>query len=139
MLVPSPALLLAACLAAYVLRSGVLLPYFKFFWHCFIRPIGRDGGQQKARLDKAGSYLRVDLSSPSTMSSFIKARRMCTIPLESASCVAAIPCSRCRPLILKSSAERRLTVGSYGLTSAAAQVFHALCLYHCPSHAPARP
>ncbi|KAJ7287621.1 hypothetical protein C8J57DRAFT_1284445 [Mycena rebaudengoi] len=52
MLVPSPALLLAACLAAYVLRSGVLLPYFKFFWHCFIRPIGRDGGQQKARLDK---------------------------------------------------------------------------------------
>ncbi|KAJ7132836.1 hypothetical protein C8R43DRAFT_1206637 [Mycena crocata] len=45
-----PALFLAACLAFYVLRSGVLRPYFKFFWHCFIRPIGLD--DQKARLNK---------------------------------------------------------------------------------------
>ncbi|KAJ7783043.1 hypothetical protein B0H16DRAFT_1658444 [Mycena metata] len=44
------ALFLAACLAFYVLRSGVLRPYLKFIWHCFIRPIGLD--DQKARLDK---------------------------------------------------------------------------------------
>jgi hypothetical protein len=45
-----PVLFLAAFLAFYVLRSGVLRPYLKFFWHCFIRPIGLD--DQKARLDK---------------------------------------------------------------------------------------
>ncbi|KAJ6609830.1 hypothetical protein B0H10DRAFT_450307 [Mycena sp. CBHHK59/15] len=46
----TPVLLLPACLAFYVLRSGVLRPYLKFFWHCFIRPIGLD--DQKARLNK---------------------------------------------------------------------------------------
>ncbi|KAJ6586838.1 hypothetical protein DFH09DRAFT_1245371 [Mycena vulgaris] len=45
-----PALFLTASLAFYVFRSGVLRPYLKFFWHCFIRPIGLD--DQKARLDK---------------------------------------------------------------------------------------
>ncbi|KAJ7497210.1 hypothetical protein FB451DRAFT_1458187 [Mycena latifolia] len=45
-----PALFLATCLAFYVFRSGVLRPYLKFIWHCFIRPIGLD--DQKARLNK---------------------------------------------------------------------------------------
>ncbi|KAJ7925215.1 hypothetical protein B0H13DRAFT_2229697 [Mycena leptocephala] len=47
---PAAALLLAACLAFYALRSSVLRPYLKFIWHCFIRPIGLH--DQKARLEK---------------------------------------------------------------------------------------
>ncbi|KAJ7703287.1 S-adenosyl-L-methionine-dependent methyltransferase [Mycena rosella] len=45
-----PALFVAACLAFYVFRSGVLRPYIKFIWHCFIRPIGV--ADQKSRLDE---------------------------------------------------------------------------------------
>ncbi|KAJ7733754.1 hypothetical protein DFH07DRAFT_132329 [Mycena maculata] len=45
------ALFLAACLAFYVLRSGVLRPYLKFIWHAFISPIG-SGANQKDRLNK---------------------------------------------------------------------------------------
>ncbi|KAJ7072413.1 hypothetical protein C8F01DRAFT_245474 [Mycena amicta] len=53
-------LLVAACLAFYVLRSGMLRPYLTFIWHCFLRPIpGRD---QKSRLDEfyAGQALVYD-------------------------------------------------------------------------------
>ncbi|KAJ6499386.1 hypothetical protein C8R45DRAFT_114363 [Mycena sanguinolenta] len=50
LVLPAPALFLAACLAFYVLRSGFLRPYLKFIWHCFLRPIG--AVDQKARLEK---------------------------------------------------------------------------------------
>ncbi|KAK7057273.1 hypothetical protein R3P38DRAFT_3384712 [Favolaschia claudopus] len=46
---PTPTLLLLACLAFYVLRSRLLRPYLKFIWHCFLRPIG--AVDQKSRLD----------------------------------------------------------------------------------------
>ncbi|KAJ7647411.1 hypothetical protein FB45DRAFT_893372 [Roridomyces roridus] len=46
-----PVLFVAACLAFYVFRSGVLRPYFKFFYHCFIGPLS-GVSDQKGRLDK---------------------------------------------------------------------------------------
>lgn len=46
-----PVLFVAACLAFYVFRSGVLRPYLKFFYHCFIGPIS-GASDQKGRLDK---------------------------------------------------------------------------------------
>lgn len=87
-----PALFLTACLAFYVFRSGVWRPYLKFFWHCFIRLIGPE-----ARLDKVLSFTTFLVACPQPwISGSTRARQMYMIPRGMGSCVAGIPCYRCR-------------------------------------------
>ncbi|KAJ7725620.1 hypothetical protein B0H14DRAFT_2701072 [Mycena olivaceomarginata] len=73
---PSSVLLLTTCVAFSVVRSNFLRPYFKFIWHCLLRPIGAVGW--KPRLAKfydsqatSEGFLRGHLNRVSTLPSSV--------------------------------------------------------------------